>query len=250
MGSQFSVRHCDEYHTGNIQSPLFACFCSPNLNMAARRVAHYKPFVGPIRLIVQTNIEGTTIKIGALPEYDALPPSLVAMELAWWVHMPRLATREHLVPLGVHTTVDIPEKAVDEDFFGLRLSKSDFNGVMYSTQDAERPFLSANDAMWSIFEPQLNQRMQDLKQNATYTEKVRACLMEILASGQYNIGDVAPGRPTIASPADRSGASPVRARYILRILTVADWFTNSRYESVGLLTGASVTTVRSVSESR
>lgn len=182
--------------------------------MAARRVAHYKPFVGPIRLIFQTNIEGTTIKIGALPEYDALPPSLVAMELAWWVHMPRLATREHLVPLGVHKTVDIPEKAVDEDFFGLRISKSDFNGVMYSTQDAERPFLSANDAMWSIFEPQLNQRMQDLKQNATYTEKVRACLMEILASGQYNIGDVVPRRPTIASPADRSGASPVRARYV------------------------------------
>ena len=45
--------------------------------------------------------------------------------------------------------------------------------------------------MWSIFEPQLNQRMQDLTQNATYTEKVRACLMEIMASGQYRVGDVA-----------------------------------------------------------
>jgi AraC-like DNA-binding protein len=171
--------------------PVFACFCSPNLSVAAKRIAHYKPLVGPIRLSVQTTSDGTTISIGALLEYGALPPSLIATELAWWVHMPRLATREQLVPLSVQTTVDIPEKAVYEDYFGVSLTKSDFNGVTYSVRDAKRPFLTANDAMWSIFEPQLNQRMQDLLQNATYTEKVRACLMEILASGQYNVDDVA-----------------------------------------------------------
>jgi AraC-like DNA-binding protein len=65
------------------------------------------------------------------------------------------------------------------------------NGITFSAQDAARPFLTANDAMWSFFEPQLNQRMQDLTQNATYTERVRACLMEILASGQYSVDDVA-----------------------------------------------------------
>jgi AraC-like DNA-binding protein len=171
--------------------PVFACFCSPNLNVAANRIAYYKPLVGPIRLTVQAISEGTSIRIGALPEYGELPPSLVAMELAWWVHMPRLATREHLVPLRVHATVDIPEKAVYEEYFGVRLTRSGFSGVTYSAQDAERPFLTASDAMWSIFEPELNQRMQDLAQDATHTDRVRACLMEIVASGQYSVGDVA-----------------------------------------------------------
>lgn len=171
--------------------PVFACFCSPNLKVAATRIAHYKPLVGPIRMIVETIDERTTITIGALPECGDLPPSLIAMELAWWVHMPRLATRERLVPLSVHTTVDIPEEAVYEDYFGVRLTKSNFNSVTFSAQDAQRPFLTANDAMWSIFEPQLNQRMRDLAQNATYFERVRACLMEIMASGQYRVGDVA-----------------------------------------------------------
>ncbi|MEM6430363.1 MAG: AraC family transcriptional regulator ligand-binding domain-containing protein [Deinococcota bacterium] len=171
--------------------PVFACFCSPNLNVAATRIAHYKPLVGPIRLTVETSDKESTIKIGAVPDYADLPASLIAMELVWWVHMPRQATREQLVPLNVHTTVDISEKAVYEDYFGVRLSKSDFNGVTYSAQDVQRPFLTANDAMWSIFKPELNQRMQDLTKNATYTEKVRACLMEIMASGQYKVGDVA-----------------------------------------------------------
>lgn len=171
--------------------PIFACFCSPNLTVAANRIAYYKPLVGPLRIIVQTIDEQTTIKIGAVPGSGDLPPSLAATELVWWVYMPRLATREHLVPLGVHITAEIPEKAVYEEYFGVHVTQSDFNGVTFSMRDAERPFLTANDAMWSIFEPQLNQRMQDLAQNATYTEKVRACLMEILASGQYRVGDVA-----------------------------------------------------------
>ncbi len=171
--------------------PLFACFCSANLEVAAKRIACYKPLVGPIRITVQTANKQTTIKIGALPEYNDLPPSLVATELAWWVHMPRLATREHLVPLRVHTTVAIPEQAVYEDYFGVRLTPADVNGVTFSAEDAARPFLTASDAMWAIFEPHLKQRMQDLAQNATYTERVQAYLMEIIASGQYKVDDVA-----------------------------------------------------------
>ncbi|MGJ3241292.1 MAG: AraC family transcriptional regulator ligand-binding domain-containing protein [Anaerolineae bacterium] len=171
--------------------PLFAAFCSQNLNIAAKRITYYKPLVCPLNLSVETTTTQTTIKIDSSSDSDDPSSSVIAMELTWWVYMPRLATREQIVPLSVNTSVDIPEKAAYEDYFGVRLTKSDFNGVTFSNQDAERPFLTANDSMWSFFEPQLNQRMQDLTQSATYTEKVRACLMEMLASGQYSVDDVA-----------------------------------------------------------
>lgn len=171
--------------------PLFAAFCSQNLNVAAKRITYYKPLVCPLNLRVETTNEQTTIKIDSSSEYDNPSSSVILMELIWWVHMARLATREHLVPLRVHINFDMTEKSVYEDYFRTRITKSNFNGVTFSAQDAERPFLTANDAMWSFFEPQLNQRMQDLTQRSTYTEKVRACLMEILASGQYNVDDVA-----------------------------------------------------------
>ncbi|MEO1668943.1 MAG: AraC family transcriptional regulator ligand-binding domain-containing protein [Chloroflexota bacterium] len=171
--------------------PLFAAFCSQNLNIAAKRITYYKPLVCPLNLSVETTLNQTTIKIGSLSDYDDPSSSVILMELIWWVHMARLATREHLVPLRIHTSVNITEQTVYEDYFRTHITKSDFNGVTFSAQDAVRPFLTANDAMWSFFEPQLNQRMQDLTQNATYTEKVRACLIEILASGQYKVEDVA-----------------------------------------------------------
>lgn len=215
--------------------PLFACLCSPNLTVAAQRIAHYKPIVGPIRMFVQTINQQVTIEIGALPAYGDLPPTLIAMELAWWVYMPRMATREHLVPLSVHTSVDIPEEGIYEDYFGVRLTKSNFNGVTYSAQDGVCPFLTANDAMWSIFEPQLNQRMQDLLQNATYTERVRACLMEILASGQYNVDEVASrlsvSRRTLQRNLSNEGTSFQRILDGLREDLARHYLTNSDYTS-------------------
>ena len=171
--------------------PVFACFCSPNLLSAAQRLAHYKPLVGPIRLEVETSDEQTTIQIAAQPDVGALPPSLMAGELAWWVHMPRLATRERLVPLRVQTTGAIPGSDAYEDFFGVRLTRSDVDSVTFSASDALRPFLTASDAMWSIFEPELRQRMADLDRNATTTEKVRASLLETLAGGRCRVDDVA-----------------------------------------------------------
>ena len=171
--------------------PIFACFCSENLNVALRRIAHYKPIVGPLRLDIQQNSKQTTVIIGGLPENGLPPASLMAMELVFWVRIARLATREHIVPVSVYSSVEIPEIETYEDYLGTRIERTSFNGVSFTAEDAKKPFLSASETMWSIFEPELNTRMQDLETESKFRDRVRACLMEILASGQYSMADVA-----------------------------------------------------------
>lgn len=171
--------------------PVFACMCSTNLNQAMKRLAHYKPLVGPLRLDVEQTTTQTTIRISGLSENRTPPATMMAMELGFKVQIARMATREHIVPLSVHSTVELAERSTYEAFFGTNVTMDHFNGVTFSARDAARPFLTANDAMWSIFEPQLNMRMQDLDTSANYRDRVRACLMEILASGQYSMSDVA-----------------------------------------------------------
>lgn len=171
--------------------PIFASYCSPNLNVALRRIAHYKPLVGPMRLDVTQNSHQTTVAFSGLPESGPISPLLIAFELAFWVEIARRATREHIVPLAIHTTIDLPEVKTYEAYFGVQVQRDIFNGVSFSAEDAARPFLTANDQMWAIFEPNLNMRMQDLDADANFRDKVRACLMEIMASGQYSMADVA-----------------------------------------------------------
>jgi hypothetical protein len=71
--------------------PIFACFCSENGNLAFKRLAQYKPLIGPLRLKVTETQQQTPITLGELPGNSPLPASLVAAELVFFVHLIRLA---------------------------------------------------------------------------------------------------------------------------------------------------------------
>ncbi len=171
--------------------PLFACLCSRDLNLALERMACYKPLVGPLRLEVTHNDRHTVVALRGLPETMPPPHSLIAFELAFWVQVARIATRERINPLSVHVTLELPEPEVYQAFFGASLEPGEFNGLTFSAEDATKPFLTVNEAMWSMFEPELNKRLKDLTPEAPFRERVRACLIEILASGQTSMEDVA-----------------------------------------------------------
>jgi AraC-like DNA-binding protein len=171
--------------------PIFACFCSANLNAALARLAQYKPLCGPLRLDVQPDVRQTVVALAGLPGNAPLPPSLIAAELVFLVHLARLATREHVVPEAVHVEAQLPGVEAYECFFGCRVERGARSDLAFSAADAQRPFLTASEKMWSVFEPELRKRMADLDPRSTIRERVRACLIEILASGQYTMADVA-----------------------------------------------------------
>jgi AraC-like DNA-binding protein len=71
--------------------------------------------------------------------------------------------------------------------FGVAASTS----VTFSAADAERPFLTANDEMWRVFEPELRRRMADLDRVESTTDRVRAALLELLPAGRADAAAVA-----------------------------------------------------------
>ncbi|MEM9777716.1 MAG: AraC family transcriptional regulator ligand-binding domain-containing protein [Chloroflexota bacterium] len=170
---------------------LFSCLSSQNLTIALERIKKYKPLVGPLRFELEKSKDSVSFALRDEEGGDNLPWSLLAGELVFWTQIGRMSTREHIVPLTVHFMHDLPEQSQYEAYFGTQVTRSSFNGLTFSLEDAERPFLSANAQMWSIFEPALNKRLQDLNQESSFSERVRASLMEILASGQYSMSDVA-----------------------------------------------------------
>jgi AraC-like DNA-binding protein len=170
--------------------PIFACFCSANLNAAFTRLAQYKPLIGPLTLKVTQSNQQTTISFDCLPGNIPLPSSLIATELVFLVHMVRLATRERIMPTAVSIAASLPKPEQYESFFGVRIEQGNFNGLTFAAKDAQKPFLTANENMWSFFEPELNRRVADLGLEDRFRDRVRACLMEILASGQCTMADV------------------------------------------------------------
>ncbi len=191
----FPLKVAQAFSAETFSPPLFACFCSRNLKTALERLAQYKPLVGPLRLrLDQDQRKGqgkTVVTIEPDPATLEIPLSYFLMEQVFLVHMARSATREAIVPLQVGVPDKVANKKDYEAFFGCRLSVSDRCVITFSETDAQRPFLTANESMWSIFEPELRTRMQDLAPESDFRARVRACLTESLAGGQCTMSEVA-----------------------------------------------------------
>jgi len=171
--------------------PIFASFCSPNLNTAVSRLAHYKDLVAPIQFQIEQNKETTNISIKSLPELGACPESIMAMEFVFLTRIARLGTREKITPLGIQSSYNFVNQELYEDFLGCKIFKGESNQIVFSSADAEKPFLSANEQVWKLFEPELKLRLAKLNTNSKMGERVKAILMESLASGECSIQSVA-----------------------------------------------------------
>jgi AraC-like DNA-binding protein len=180
-------------HVGaeSLSPPVMAALCSPNLEVAAERIALHKRLVGPMRLRVDRVAGDLMIAIEWPPPTPAPPPVLVAFELAFWVRLARLGTRVDITPRRLTAPTPPPDSRPWRDAFGLAIEPGPVAAVTFRQLDASRPFLTADDAMWEFFAPELRRRLADLDATATTSDRVRAALVELLPSGRGSMGDVA-----------------------------------------------------------
>ncbi|MEK6216407.1 MAG: AraC family transcriptional regulator, partial [Boseongicola sp.] len=169
--------------------PLFAAFCSPDLSVAAARLAQYKPLIGPLILESHDMVGGLELTFGPEPGVE-LPDEFIAAELVFLVHLARMAAREDIRPIAVEMRRP-PESRAYADFFGHQVRQGPFDRVVFSPKDARRPFVSANPALFAVFEPDLQLRLDELEVNASVSDRVRTSLMEAIPSGQGDVTSVA-----------------------------------------------------------
>lgn len=170
---------------------VFASLCSPDLAVAAERVARFKPLLGPIALDVRDDPGGLQLTYRWMDPRVRQLAFMNCAEALFATQLARLGTRERIRP----SSVVVPELPRDprpfEEFLGVRLTRGELIRVTFGARDAHLPFLTASPAMWDIFEPALRQRLADLRGDATFTDRTRAVLLEGLPSGRFGVGDVA-----------------------------------------------------------
>ena len=172
-------------------APIFASLCSANLNIAARRLSHYKPLIGPMVLDVEQGPGSTRLSLTCHGAEGPFPRSLSLTELVFFCQLARVGTREPIVPLVVSLPELPRDVAAYEAYFGCALSQADRTEIRFSAADADKPFLTSNAAMWDFFEARLNQKLADLDASASTAHRVRAVLLEALPGGDASVESVA-----------------------------------------------------------
>lgn len=170
--------------------PLFAALCSANLRLASERIRAFKPLIGPVTLEVSTTSSGTTLTF-VWPEWHEPARLLAASEFAFWVALARIGTRYDVRPVQITARLPWPDSAGMRDYFGVPMRAGSSDSITFSHVDAERPFLTENETMWNVFEPDLRRRLFELQGSATTRDRVRAALHESLPAGDSAITTIA-----------------------------------------------------------
>lgn len=202
----FRLWRCLDDQTGDAQLPLqiagvlsvdmfhpvlFAAFCSSNLRTAVNRIAEYKKLVAPIKVEMADTPEGFYVGLVWTDQSVEVPHSMALTELVYAAQLARLATREKIVPVRVECTAAVEPQAAYEQYFGVAPQLGDRHGIVFSQEDADRPFLSASESLWQVFEPELQRRMSKLDASAPLHQRVKSALLENLPSGEATIATVA-----------------------------------------------------------
>lgn len=175
---------------GPFNPAVFAFSCSPNTEIGLTRLAIFKPLVAPITLSVGRREDALWITMGSSDKNVALPATMAAFELVYFIELVRLCTCEHIIPLsvGIPPACGRPED-LEEDF-GVLLEHTDIPTIVLSLADARRPLISESESLWADFERGLNRQLLERSRSAPMHERVRSALLEMLPSGRSTADDM------------------------------------------------------------
>lgn len=172
-----------------ISPPIFGAYCSADARACIRRIAQYKALAGAVAFEVTES--DTLIRVAIRGEEGVeLPEIIVGIEMVLLTNLIRKATKKHIEPKQV-TTARLFTNPNYEEFLGVRAVSGSENSIAFSQQDAQVPFVTRNESMWSFFEPELKKRLSEMEQDDSFAAKVRSVLVELLPAGKTAVDDAA-----------------------------------------------------------
>jgi AraC-like DNA-binding protein len=184
-------------HIGEVASaetfspPIFAALCSSTLTVAVERIATHKRLIAPMHVTHRETEAGLVVAWAWDDPTIQSPRLLVAMELILMTKIARLGTREPMRPVRVTAPVPLEPIEAYSEYFGTEPVLAAETSLTFSLADAHRPFLTASDALWRSFEPELRRRIGKLDAAAPTSARTRSVLLECLPSGEATLDGIA-----------------------------------------------------------
>ncbi len=187
-GDDFAVRLGQAMAHVPFTPAIFSIYCSKTVGSGLERMAIFKPLVGPLRYRLEKRGDDLLVALEPVDRAIAIPASLALFDVVYLVTLLRATTATKLTPLRVTAAKDDPRVSA---FVGCRIDPGPAMTLLLSAEDAARPLVTRNAAMWQMFEPHLRVALADELLDASIEVRVRNALLEALPAGGANISTVA-----------------------------------------------------------
>lgn len=170
--------------------PICVAYCSHDGRACIGRLARCKRLIGPMEFIVHEG-EGTlSVEMTCGDTELRMPAFLVEVEFAFLVNLIGKATKQDISPVAAELQ-EVPEDSSSAAYLGCAVEAGPRNILSFASSDMDMPFVSADDATWSYFEPELGRRLAELETDESFPAHVRSALIEALPAGECGADDIA-----------------------------------------------------------
>ncbi|MEM8580352.1 MAG: helix-turn-helix domain-containing protein [Pseudomonadota bacterium] len=175
---------------------LFAISAAPDFETGLLRMARYKHLFGPMRLSIKSTKTDCTLQVIPDGTVTELPVCFSSTQIVFLHAKARALSTRNFIPLTVKLPLPQDERDALSDLFGVEPAFGPPT-LRYSVADMRIPFISQNDALWAATEEDLQARSLIVSGDSPMTHRVRASILEALATAE----------PTIAHAAARLNTS-------------------------------------------
>jgi len=170
---------------------LFASRCSPNLAVAAKRLADFKRILGPCTFAIAYDGEDLQV-VSKIDDGTAMMPTdIIATDFVFLTHMARTSTRCAIRPLRVELDIIPDHVQALEAFFGVPVYKANACRIVFSREDYQLPFLQADERLWQVFAEDFKGRLAAATGAESLHERLESVLLELLPAGLANVDEAA-----------------------------------------------------------
>lgn len=187
-GDDFALRLGQAMAQVPFTPAIFAFYCSRTIGSGLARLAVFKPLVGPLRYRLDQQGDGLLVGLEPLDRSVEVPASLALFDAVFLTALFRATTAMKVTPARVTAAQDDAGVA---EYLGCSIDPGPGMTLLLSSEDAARPLVTRNAAMWQIFEPHLRVALADELLDAPIEVRVRNALLEALPAGGANVARVA-----------------------------------------------------------
>jgi AraC-like DNA-binding protein len=175
---------------GPLIPAFFALSCAPDLETGSTRLSHFKALIGPSKMRVIREDGILRIEyVSANPHLD-LPPSLGALHLVYSVEAVRGATAHPMRPIAAQLNAPEVDRRRIAGHLGILPDYGEVAALTWAAEDAKRPFVSENLALWADFEKDLSRQLAARNARILLSVRVKATLIDLLPTGRSSADDV------------------------------------------------------------
>lgn len=169
---------------GSFNPAMLAFSCSRNIEVGLRRLAVFKPLVGPVCITCDRTSDRLSISVSSTDTMSPMTSYFATFELVFFLELCRTHTGAPVVPLFAGLPEVPCDRAKLESFVGAPVGHSDTVRIDLTLEDAARPLISENEEIWPNFEKELRRQLLERQKAQPMSVRVKTALLDLLPSGQ------------------------------------------------------------------